>query len=477
MKKLNRLLLSAIIIFMLHPAINIFAFDDMLGGSIRPYSKNPWYWQYNGRPILLRGASDQDNLWQWTGKKLTDHLDLLVSVGGNYLRCTMSDRNEGNAYAFKEIRQGVYDLDQWNEDYWERIKFFLSETHKREIIIQMSIWDHIDLGGQRFENHPLNPANNINWEVGFISGANDFYGITIESGRKEVIDLQNRYVNKLLSITLNYNHVLYNIDNETTLSNEWQNYWATFLKNKAAESGKEIHVTTMNMVPSHSVRHVLTYRHLYSFAEVSQNNQDSKGGRGTLHYDNLIHWRRMIEADPQGPLPMNNEKIYGSGDGRNYSSGTGREAIDRFWKNIFAGCASVRFHRPEGFWGIGLSEQAQASVKSMTMFLEEFDIFNAVPYVGIKMYGPSEGYAMAIMGKQYAVYLPGGRYSIELDPWIYAKQLKIKFLDIDSSTWSDEKIITLEWEEELSGWYGFQRGINIMSPGNQPCVAVLEVIE
>jgi hypothetical protein len=174
---------------------------------------------------------------------------------------------------------------------------------------------------------------------------------------------------------------------------------------------------------------------------------------------------------------MNNEKIYGSGDGRNYSSGTGREAEDRFWKNIFAGCASVRFHRNEGFWGIGLSDRAQANIKSMTMFLEEFDIFNAVPYQGIKMYGASEGYALANMGKEYAVYLPGGRYSVELDPWVFVKKMKVKYLDIDTSTWSEEKVIDVKWDEELSDLFGFRRGISITSPGNKPCIAHLEVVE
>ena len=41
---------------------------------------------------------------------MTDHLNLLVSVGGNYLRNTMSDRDEGNCYAFKKGTDNKYDL-------------------------------------------------------------------------------------------------------------------------------------------------------------------------------------------------------------------------------------------------------------------------------------------------------------------------------------------------------------------------------
>jgi hypothetical protein len=87
------------------------------GNGIRPYVRNPFYWQYKGEPIVLIGGSDTDNLFQWTGSKLTDHLDLLVSAGGNYVRNTMSSRNtafpyndDGMAYPFRKLEDGRADL-------------------------------------------------------------------------------------------------------------------------------------------------------------------------------------------------------------------------------------------------------------------------------------------------------------------------------------------------------------------------------
>ena len=47
-------------------------------------------------PVLLLGGSGDDDLFQWAadefGDRLPKHLDLLVSVGGNYVRNTMSSR-------------------------------------------------------------------------------------------------------------------------------------------------------------------------------------------------------------------------------------------------------------------------------------------------------------------------------------------------------------------------------------------------
>ena len=67
------------------------------------YEKNPFYWQYKGNPVLLLGASGDDNLFQWAGEKfgnrLENHLDSLIAVGGNYVRNTISSRYDAcNGY-------------------------------------------------------------------------------------------------------------------------------------------------------------------------------------------------------------------------------------------------------------------------------------------------------------------------------------------------------------------------------------------
>ncbi|NLD74710.1 MAG: hypothetical protein GX649_18575, partial [Chloroflexi bacterium] len=66
---------------------------------IRPYDANPFYWQYKGQPVLLLGGSVEDNLFQIPN--IREHLDLLHSVGGNYVRCTMSSRDPGDAWPFE----------------------------------------------------------------------------------------------------------------------------------------------------------------------------------------------------------------------------------------------------------------------------------------------------------------------------------------------------------------------------------------
>jgi hypothetical protein len=135
-------------------------------GRIQPYSENPYYWQYKGKPMLLLGGSWQDNLFNHP-IGLERHLDLLQSVGGNYVRNTMSHRNEGNVFAYKQV-DGKFDLDQWNEEYWRRFDNFLKLTHERDIIVQIEIFDRHDLSTDHqshggWSKHPFNPANNITY--------------------------------------------------------------------------------------------------------------------------------------------------------------------------------------------------------------------------------------------------------------------------------------------------------------------------
>jgi hypothetical protein len=93
---------------------------------IEIYKQNPAYWQYKGEPVLLIGGTQDDNLFQIPDLK--EHLDLLKSVGGNYVRNTMSSRDEGNVWPFKKVSD-KYDLDKWNAEYWRRFESFLKLTN------------------------------------------------------------------------------------------------------------------------------------------------------------------------------------------------------------------------------------------------------------------------------------------------------------------------------------------------------------
>jgi hypothetical protein len=98
--------------------------------------------------------------------------------------------------------------------------------------------------------------------------------------------------------------------------------------------------------------------------------------------------------------------------------------LDRWWQNIFAGCASTRFHRPEfyhyepkDYYGLGLGTLAQTHIRAARKFTSAFDIFSCEPRPDLlSETGEGEAYLLANPGQTYAVYFPtGGRTTVMLE--------------------------------------------------------------
>ena len=286
-------------------------------GHIKPWAKNPSYWEHKGKPVLLLGASDDDNLFQWTSDRLLPHLDSMKAIGANYVRNTMSDRlNKGfEIRAFKRLESGKYDLSQWNDEYWQRFKFFLDETSKRDIIVQIEVWDRFDHSTNPWLTDPYNPLNNINYtkeESGLdtlypLSATRNvqpfFFTVPELNDNQVVLKFQEEFVRKLLSISLNYENVLYCIDNETSGAEEWAVYWTEFIKSFAGD--RDVNVTQMwNMWDVKDPIHKRTLDHpeRYDFVDISQNSQLP----GFQNWENAQYVFNYIKDNPR---PVNSTKI------------------------------------------------------------------------------------------------------------------------------------------------------------------------
>ncbi len=469
-------------------------YEERDARRIKPWSEDSRYWQYKGEPILLLGGSDQDNLFNHPNigpDGLEAHLNLLTSVGGNYLRNTMSSRdridpdsdlyNDINLYPFhRDEETGLYDLNRWDEAYWELFSNYIEMTARRDIIVQIEFWDRWDMGqvwggaysAEAWSAHPYNPKNNINYTADetilddeefnhkeFTSDYNIFRTIPELDDDPLVLSFQEAWVDRILSITFEYDHILYCISNESTASEEWARYWAEFIRNKAAEANVNIEVTEMwNARDLTDPVHRRTFDHpdLYSFVDVSQNNLRDE----QVHWDNM-QIARQIVADP--PRPVNNNKIYGG----SALGGGIPEGLNKFWRNILGGIASSRFHRPgprPGYFSIGLSEIAQQQIRSARVFQEAFDVFRAEPDVTSSLLtdrDTNEAYLAYIPGEQYAIYFTDGG-EVGLDLRDTQGRFNLKWLDITTSQWSDE--------EEISGG----NIIEIKTPGAGQWIGVVQ---
>jgi hypothetical protein len=407
---------------------------------IQPYAKNPWYWQYRSAPVLLLGGTVEDNVYQIPN--IEEHLDLLASRGGNYVRCTMSCRDEGDVWWHEKDASGKSDLTKPGAEHWERFERFLDLAAERDIIAQFEMWDRFDFARDCWEVNPYNPKNNLNYSVE-------------ESQLPEVIDLhpgqkqnpffrtpptmednslvlahQQAHVDHMLSISLRYGNVLYCIDNETNEAPEWGKYWSDFIKQKAADAGAL--VMTTEMWDAHDLlsdTHLATIDHpeTYDFVDVSQNNHQPP----VQHWSNPQKVREHV-AKSGKIRPINSVKIYGANTG---SYGTSRDAQERFWRNIVGGLATTRFHRPPA--GLGLSEIAQSHIQAGRTVTSGIDIFTCEPHndlVSGRSY--NEAYCTANPGVEYVIFFPdGGDVVLDVSD-AKGKSLSIRWMDIRASSWA-----------------------------------------
>ena len=173
----------------------------------------------------------------------------------------------------------------------------------------------------------------------------------------------------------------------------------------------------------------MTIPETYAFIDISQNN----------HQVGFEHWTKPQEIRDRilasGHVrPMNSVKIYGANTGY---YGTTRDAQERFWRNVFGGLASSRFHRPPS--GLGLNPIAQAHLRSMRMLLAELDIFACEPHIDLVSHrSPNEAYCTAQPGVAYAVFFPDGG-DVLLDIAAAAdRALTLQWLEIRASRWATD---------------------------------------
>jgi hypothetical protein len=459
---------------------------------IRPQPDNPFYWQVFGEPRVLIGGSVDDNLFQLPD--LEQHLDAIAAAGGNYIRNTMSERPDKGfeIYPYNRLDNGQYDLTKWNEAYWLRFDNLIKWTAERHIVVQIELWDRFDYTDKIsrlshgwldkmlklfwqprgwWELSPYNPGNNVNYTFdesrlagSYIKHPNrneqPFFRTVPELDNNSILlKHQIARVDKILSYTLQYGHVLYCIDNETSGDPAWSAFWAEYIRQRAKTAGVEVQITEMwDDWEVLSDQHKTTYDQpdLYSFVDISQNNTQ----KGEAHWKGLMSVRDYLSDNPR---PMNNVKIYGSKTSR---YGTRQDAIERFWRNILGGAATARFHRPDS--GLGLSDISKTQLKSMKLYLAAVDQLHMQPdkqYERLSERHENEAYLAYEQGRQYAVYFPQGG-EVALDTGREDIGYRLLWLDIGSSEWSDEGLLeagrNIQLETPGSGhWLALLRAHNI----------------
>jgi hypothetical protein len=191
--------------------------------------ENPKYLLFRGKPLALVSASEHygsviNRPFDYE-KYLDDAAALKITMTRTFLlyREMQSARNpsspckpESPDYISPFVRKGpgkamdgelVYDLDEWNPEYFERLHKFLDAASKRGIVVELTVFSN-SYSPETWALNPLRAENNLQ-HVGAIDW--EEY-ITLKD--KELVRRQTAYARKIIEETSGYDNVYYEICNE-----------------------------------------------------------------------------------------------------------------------------------------------------------------------------------------------------------------------------------------------------------------------
>lgn len=463
------------------------------------------YWKYDGRRVLLLGGwnhghnpfidhdtnNDRDNRGVSTPAQIKQAIDELAAAGGNCLRCVLDPGMAAGTqgFGFCATSGNQYDLSTMTGPFWTRIETFIAEAQKRDIIVQIELWDRFDLIDGSWESWPVspwNPKNNINYAMAssglatsyrsfgrhpFLQGVPGHPKYESASGaRKQKYDLvrsfQDKFVDKLLSVTLRYRNVLYCMNNETHEDPAWGQYWINFIERKAHAQGKNVPTTDMfddvyRAESSRGLTYQLSNRGKYDYVDASQANSRHAD---EAHW-NKVKWIADAARKTEPPYLLHMTKIYGndlalgSKPWSGFRPGDTDNAIEEWWRNLLAGVAGVRFHRPTS--GIGLYPVAKNCISATRKVETRVKFWDVEPRLDLLTNRQSdEAYLAADPGEAYILYFTkngGGSVGLKLDGFPDTT-FELRWVNIgtgnsgSTTTLSGGSTVTIDRPDDSSHW-------------------------
>ena len=207
-------------------------FRNSSPGVIGVSEKNPHYFQYQGKEILLITSAEHYGGVINKPFDYVKYFDMLAEYGLNYTRIYPGAIVEPEGFwliedmmtpAGKDLivpwaRSNVpgykgggnkFDLSKWDAEYFDRLRDFLKEANQRNIIVEICFYNCQNKPYWAFS--PLQKDNNIQ-EVG------DCDHITFQTLDNEpLVREQFRFVEKIVLETNEFDNVIYEVVDEPTL--------------------------------------------------------------------------------------------------------------------------------------------------------------------------------------------------------------------------------------------------------------------
>lgn len=308
-----------------------------------------------------------------------------------------------------------FDLNQFDEEYFDRLRKRVELAGKNGIYVSIMLFEGwaLQFSPHAFENHPFYPKNNINGINGDIDG--DGKGLEIHTMKnKDILDIQEKYVKKVINVVNKYDNVLFEISNENyPPSTEWQYHMINFIKEYEKSLSKQ-----------HPVGMTFQY----------------KGGKNQTLFNSPADW---ISPNPEGgyrenPPAGDGKKVVITDTDHLWGIGGNEQWV---WKSFLRGLNPIFMDPYDGKVLSGrinphLAERIRRNLGYTAMMANRIDLTNMMPDTLVA----STGYCLANDEQEYLVYLPEGD-TIFIDLAGTGIHYRSEWFDTGTGTFSDGPVV------------------------------------
>jgi len=144
------------------------------------------------------------------------------------------------------LANGKYDLSQFNATFWKRLDDLLTQNGQRGRFVLLQMFDAVTMkkGSEQWDRHPLNPANNIN-NLKLPGKGQQGLPDVWDVNNKELMDVHQRYLERLLESTVHHKHVIYEICNEYSGTQDFLQFVLGVVRSVEASKKVDLLVTDM----------------------------------------------------------------------------------------------------------------------------------------------------------------------------------------------------------------------------------------
>ncbi len=417
------------------------------------HPQNSHYFIYKGKPTILITSGEHYgavlnldfDYVKYLDALSRDSLNLTRIFSGAYLEPQGAFRIERNTLAPARGRficpwkrsdtpgsidgGNKYDLTKWNEDYFKRLKDFMGEAEKRNVVVELAFFCPF-YEDSLWQMSPMNSNNNVN-SVGPTKSA-DVYTMDKSAG---LLEIHEALVRKIVSELKGYSNLIYEICNEPYFGGvtmEWQHHIASVIQDEEKEF-EDKHLISQNIANDrllikdpHPGVSVFNFHYAYPPVTVAQN----------------YHLNKVI-GDNETGFDGNADSTYRR-EGWSFIL-NGGALYNNLDYSFTADHEDGSFQYPPTQPGGG-SAALRHQLRSLKDFMNGFNFLNMKPDSTIVTVEGNRAYVLAEEGKQYAIYIFGqGPHSFEvsLPPGNYTVEFLnplTGFFDDKQKTVSDGKL-------------------------------------